>query len=1317
MLLLSTLRCGILCGLLSLTFFSLSAQAEGEGGGGPVSSQSTPPPPGQSGPTPPAGGGPPERSIADILEAAGPLSDPAVRATVLDEVRHVQRGRRAAALEKARQRGLPERVELPGASVRELVDFDEGQPIYLTTHNREAAISTGADLLRSAPESLLGDGLVIGMWDGGSGRASHQEFATGNRMRVMDGAAPIAHATHVGGTLAAAGVTARAQGMAPEIFVDSYDWIDDKAEMIDRAATFPGETGKIFLSNHSYGIIVGWNFVNSGSPTRVWEWHGSGSTANSIDPRFGVYNSFARDSDAIAYSAPYYLMFRSAGNDRNNNPSNGQAVALSPGSSTVVSYDASLHPAGDGVYSNGYDTLGFDAVAKNVITVGAVNDAVTNGVRDLSKAGMANFSSWGPTDDGRIKPDLVANGVDVYSTSNGGNASYSSLSGTSMSAPNATGTAALLIEKFGRLFPGEAMRSSTLRGLLIHTADDLGNPGPDYRFGWGLINGVAGAELLQDHAGFPVKNRLTEARISSAEPVVSYEFVWDGVSPIRATLAWTDPAGTATTTSNLRTPRLRNNLDLRIVGPDGSEFFPFVMPFVGTWTLDSLELPATTGINNTDNVEQVFVSAPSLEGVYRAVVSYQGTLTNNEQFYSLLISGSSDETPPPPPLTLVAITPATALPGPVALTVEGNAIEPGATLRLERGLDTISGVTTEASSNLLRADFDLTGAAAGLWAVVLENPDGETATLTDAFEVVSALWSETFDGVVSGWTGDLNTNNGWRLVSNLSHTAPTAYFAPGPATKSTQWLESPAIEIPGNAEDLRFSFWHAYNLENRRDGARIEFSVNGGPWFDPTSSNSGMSLVSGDYNASIIPGGPPQSRSDFRGSPAWTGNSNGFIETIINFTDTAKFAAASLKVRWGLATNSSEASPGWWVDTITLTSGGDLANSPPSINSLTTSSSETGTEGSGDAAVEFVIVRDSSLGLSVTASDDGGEANLTYTWSALHQASEPLPVFFSPDADNAAKTSTAFFEGAGDYILAINVRDAEGLSSSTSINVRVYQTASAIEVEPLSTSVTLGGTRAFSATVVDQFSSPLSSQPAAFTWSTSGGGSIDGNGLFTATTAGKSFSITASDGDLSGNAAITVNPAPASVSLSDLVAVFDGTPKAVTVVTDPSGLSVAVTYDGSSEAPSAVGSYAVEAVITDPNYQGSAEGTLVIEPGEDNYATWAAANGLSGDDADPMGDFDGDGIVNLLEYALGGDPKLPNTIQPVSFETAGHSNTITFFRAAADLLYEVLASSALADWEVIATNPGEVGKTVEVADPEPFSENPKRFFRLRVTRL
>ena len=230
-----------------------------------------------------------------------------------------------------------------------------------------AAISTGADRLWTSPYALTGAGVTIGLWDGGSGRATHQEF--GGRLNVMDGSSPTNHATHVGGTLIASGANPAAKGMAPAATVKSYDWLSDITEMTAAGATYPGEPDKIYLSNHSYGFVSGWNYV--GNSTRTWEWYGTGTGTTPIEEDFGRYNENARESDALAFDAPYYLIFRSAGNDRLDNPAAGQNVALSPGGAAVP-YNAALHPAGDGNYRSGFDTIGYNAIAKNVITIGSV---------------------------------------------------------------------------------------------------------------------------------------------------------------------------------------------------------------------------------------------------------------------------------------------------------------------------------------------------------------------------------------------------------------------------------------------------------------------------------------------------------------------------------------------------------------------------------------------------------------------------------------------------------------------------------------------------------------------------------------------------------------------------------------------------------------------------------------------------------------------------------------------------------------------------------------------------------------------------------
>lgn len=102
---------------------------------------------------------------------------------------------------------------------------------------------------------------------------------------------------------------------------------------------------------------------------------------------------------------------------------------------------------------------------------------------------ITGFSSFGPADDGRIKPDIVAPGQAVFSTSAASPNDYEVLSGTSMSAPAVTGTLAILQELYKNLNGGSYMKSATLKALAIHTAREAGpNEGPDYMFGWGLLD-------------------------------------------------------------------------------------------------------------------------------------------------------------------------------------------------------------------------------------------------------------------------------------------------------------------------------------------------------------------------------------------------------------------------------------------------------------------------------------------------------------------------------------------------------------------------------------------------------------------------------------------------------------------------------------------------------------------------------------------------------------------------------------------------------------------------------------------------------------
>ncbi len=618
---------------------SPSAVAPLQGASGEIVGSSDPGPAkstgSSSGPARQAGAN--KRDIADVLERAD-LSLPGERERVAAEIRLIEDQRRQAAVARAQELGLPVRIKTPGGGVEEAAMLDhEGRLLYRTTDNLNAAISTAANLVQAAPYGLTGINVLVGVWDGGAVRPTHQEMT--GRVAVRDGSANEDHGTHVGGTIIASGVSSSARGMATGARIDSYDWNSDFGEMGNAGARTAAETNKVLVSNHSYGFSSGWRYVNGGTPSRVWEWQGTGTTATATEQAFGRYDTNAREADATAVSAAFMTIFWSAGNDRSDNPSAGQTVALSRGGTSVVAYNASNHPGGDGVYRGGYENVAHYKVAKNVVTVGAVRDAVSGGVRATNNASMTSFSCWGPTDDGRVKPDLVANGDTLTSSGAASDTDYYASSGTSMASPNAAGTAVLVAQEYVRIF-GQAMRSSTMRGLLIHTADDLDTPGPDYKTGWGLVNGKAAVDLVRDQSANPGRVRLSENLITSSSNNVTRSFVWDGLSPIKVTVCWTDPAGTSTTTSDLRTARLVNNLDLRVVGPDGTTNRPFVMPFVGTWTQASMSQPATTGVNNTDNVEQVYLASPPVQGTYQAVVTFQGALSGNQQHFSLLISGS-----------------------------------------------------------------------------------------------------------------------------------------------------------------------------------------------------------------------------------------------------------------------------------------------------------------------------------------------------------------------------------------------------------------------------------------------------------------------------------------------------------------------------------------------------------------------------------------------------------------------------------------------------------------------------------------------------
>ncbi|MHC4160435.1 MAG: S8 family serine peptidase, partial [Planctomycetota bacterium] len=548
------------------------------------------------------------------------LADPRIRQQVVEQLETQSQLKKAQAWQIAQTQGWAPKTSV-GHTLYELMAIEDGRVYMYKTCNVNAAISIAADLVRNiSPYDVNGLDWTIGIWDGGAVCPTHQEF--GSRVTIKDGASQRDHSTHVGGTIGAAGVVASALGMAPEILIDSYEWTSDESEMTSRA-----ETGSWsgYYGPHWFGTW-GWGYREA--------------------DYFGIYESGVVQWDQLCYNAPYFLPFKAVGNDRDNTaPADGYTfwyIWKIVGPNVIwksKSYDGSSDPYDDGYDNGGFDTIMTISGAKNIMTVGAVNDAVSGGIRDPNYGTMSVFSGWGPTDDGRIKPDIVTNGVSLYSSIAGSDSSYAWYSGTSMATPGAAGAAMLLVDYYGRLFPGQFMRASTIKALIIHTADDLGNAGPDYKFGWGLMNTEAAAEKIKDHNDFPDANNITEGLLNGSNTQDTYSLEWNNSGPIKATICWTDPPGSAVTGLDNPSPRLKNDLDLRIYDPNGWTYYPFVL------NLSSPADVADTNDNIRDNVEQVLISSPSITGTYTVEVSYKGTLTNGQQYYSLILSGQSESKP------------------------------------------------------------------------------------------------------------------------------------------------------------------------------------------------------------------------------------------------------------------------------------------------------------------------------------------------------------------------------------------------------------------------------------------------------------------------------------------------------------------------------------------------------------------------------------------------------------------------------------------------------------------------------------------------
>ncbi len=751
-------------------------------------------------------------------QSVSPASGPVTNLKVMEEQFRQQFELNRVKAEKiAQETGIPLRQNLENGRIAGFYGFTPtGQMLFYETQNLGAARTVSTHKVwpgGTAGTALTGNGMTnrLGVWDAGAVLTTHQEF--GGRVTQADGATTLsAHSTHVAGTLVAAGVDPNAKGMSYQAPLKAYDWDLDESEMTAAAAA------GMLVSNHSYGTICGWRW---NSDISKWEWWGDASVSQTEDYKFGFYDYQSADWDNIALNNPFYLICKSAGNDRSDNISGGTSHLVRDPYNNWVSSNTVRNQDGG---TTGFDCILPSSTSKNILTVGAIqkiNNSNTNdGYVNAAGVVMSSFSGWGPTDDGRIKPDLVGAGVSIYSTGPASNTAYlSGYNGTSMAAPNVAGSL-LLVQQHYNNCKGTFMRASTLKALAIHTADEAGtSEGPDYKFGWGLLNTAKAVQLISDSSNNMILEKSLNNGSSYTQGISN-----DGLTPLKVTICWTDRPGTpakiAVDPTNLM---LVNDLDIRVTRiSDNMVFYPYVL------NPASPADAATKADNFRDNVEQVYIAAPAA-GSYMISVTHKANLYNNQaQHFSLIIGGIVGN-----PAAAFSVNNKSVCTGQVVTYTDNSGGNPTSRVWTFPG-GTPSTATT--------ATVNVTYALQGTYSASLKvtNAKGSDSVFQQNVVGVGGLalpFLETFEPnspTLTSWTiGNPDADTTWRLATIGGNTpGNTAYCMPFYNTNkdgSRDQLTSPPLSFK-ESHNTSLSFKHAYTnfFSGETDSLIVLISTNCG---------------------------------------------------------------------------------------------------------------------------------------------------------------------------------------------------------------------------------------------------------------------------------------------------------------------------------------------------------------------------------------------------------------------------------------------------------------------------------------------------------
>lgn len=398
---------------------------------------------------------------------------------------------------------------------------------------------------------LTGQGVRIGIWD--ANVTSHLDF--GERVHPQEYEMYDTHGTHVAGTVMGAGlIDPDGRGMAPQAEAWTYNFNTQKNGLsAQQEMEIARQRFGISLTQNSYGLALSYLCA---------------------DYKALVYRADDYWIDFLTGYFPTLTHIFAAGND-------GESCR-----------EIMLREYGKPSYGTSTNR------AKNAIHVGAVNEV----------GELASTSSRGPQDDGRLFPTICAKGVDVWSTMPGN--TYAKMSGTSMACPTVTGTAALIQQRYGQLHQGRHIRADLLKGLLANTATDAGVKGPDFQYGYGIMNGEKATLALE-------QGQYLFDSVATGDTRMKRIAIPANCRGLRVMLVWTDPPTKKAQYWGDKT--LINNLDLSLTA-NGTPYLPWVCnPAKG-----KVDSPATRQVDTLNNVEQITLTADELAGTSSVEVTVKG---------------------------------------------------------------------------------------------------------------------------------------------------------------------------------------------------------------------------------------------------------------------------------------------------------------------------------------------------------------------------------------------------------------------------------------------------------------------------------------------------------------------------------------------------------------------------------------------------------------------------------------------------------------------------------------------------------------------